>query len=530
MQATLRLLLFFTVALMLFAVALVVELFHWFDGYTDQRIALVMAMVVLAPLAMLALGRHTGRLLAAGWGLFTLAVVLSTRFSITHQSELVEAIYYPAYLLAVAGLVWLWPNPVSGLPGSPPGQKARWPWLALVVALLAGVAFLYALVAVLIYGFALWHDLSTVSIHLPWGAYNMRFWSHTATWTLPLLPLAVLIGPLRNSTLWRSAIAFTGAIWWWLLLFSTSRGSLLGLLVAMVFAGVFFGRHCWPWLRLMLVYLLLGVLTWLLLSWLLPMMMVETVITREFKTHSSGRMPLWGEAWQMSLQYFPLGMGPQSWLTHEPLTEAYTHSRVFGAPHNMYLMWAAEYGWLGVGGLALIGLSGLQRFWQSRKILLQQPHKSQQLQLLLAVASSLVAAMTHATFSGIFTAPASMLLGLFVMAAFWLVTAPAFSQEDAGCLNVESSATDTREIDKRTDNGVLAGAWGFWTLARGLGVILVFSVMLFWAQQVQIYYKSMKVDLESEERISGTNIPRFWAHGYFPRKPSLMPQSGSENP
>jgi O-antigen ligase len=65
-------------------------------------------------------------------------------------------------------------------------------------------------------------------------------------------------------------------------------------------------------------------------------------------------MPLWQEAWAMSWQNFPFGMGPQAWLTHDIITEAYRESRKFGHPHNMYLMWAAEYGWISIAGLVVL--------------------------------------------------------------------------------------------------------------------------------------------------------------------------------
>src|SRR5690606_10260322 len=109
--------------------------------------------------------------------------------------------------------------------------------------------------------------------------------------------------------------------------------------------------------------------------------MVDGVQIRSIKADSSGRIPLFIEAWQMSLQNFPFGMGPQSWLMHETLTDVYANSKQFGHPHNMYLMWAAEYGWILLVALGLVVAQCIRYFWRRRRQVIEAEFDEQLLLL-----------------------------------------------------------------------------------------------------------------------------------------------------
>lgn len=101
-------------------------------------------------------------------------------------------------------------------------------------------------------------------------------------------------------------IVATGAgLWWWIILLSTSRGTILGLLFGTLLVVLLFGRYSLPWLKLFLFYLVIGVLVWLLLSVLIPSLLAGQVELRSVSTDSAGRMPLFVEAWSMSLKELP---------------------------------------------------------------------------------------------------------------------------------------------------------------------------------------------------------------------------------
>lgn len=369
-----------------------------------------------------------------------------------------------------------------------------------LVLIIAATCLIYGLASVNVYLFALSDGVTKLIDFIPWGFVNIRYWSHVATWCLPLLPLAVLVGPLKNFRSWRIAVLLGAGMWWWILFLTTGRGSILGIVFGVTFAGLLLGRGALPWLKVFFLYLATGVVIWLILSILVPSFMADGVQVRTIKADSSGRWPLWVEAWRMSLKNFPFGMGPQSWLTHEPITEAYANGKKFGHPHNMYLMWAAEYGWLLIAALGVVVIQAIRNFWH-RRAQLFEAEDSDQLLLLAGFTASVSAALFHAGVSAVFMAPGSMLVGMFVLIAFWALIQPAPV--------VPGSSTQSSSISKpRMVIAVLVAT----------AIVLVWAL---WANQVWQYYKDMRADEPHyyDHESEGT-LPRFWFHGNFPREVS----------
>jgi O-antigen ligase len=372
------------------------------------------------------------------------------------------------------------------------------------LTLIAAIAcFFYAGMTITVYLFAVTDNFARLDHLIPWGFVSIRYWSHIATWLLPLFPLAVLAGPLKEHRLWQFGVGFTAAVWWWMVIMSSSRGSMVGLAFGFVFVWVFFGKAALPWAKLSLKFVGYGLIAWLVLSLLIPSLVFDEIQVRGIKGDSSGRMPLWQEAWAMSLQNFPFGMGPQSWLTHEILTSEYEASKKFGHPHNMYLMWAAEYGWVAIAGLLVLMGHALRRLW-FRRSEVQRGVYGYPLAL-VAFTASVVAAMVHAGVSAVFIAPGSMLVGLLVLSVFWALIQPAAFD---GPLSTEKKGSTGR-------SRIFASAL---VIAVGVGSGL-------WLKQVWEYHQAMVEDLPYYQRnVSLGHLPRFWFHGYFPRQPGLMPR------
>jgi O-antigen ligase len=263
-------------------------------------------------------------------------------------------------------------------------------------------------------------------------------------------------------------------------------------------AAVLIGRPALPWLKMFLRYLVYGVIAWFLLSVLIPSFLLDEVSLRALKADTSGRMPLFIEAWRMSLENFPLGMGPQSWLTHDILTEGYRQSPKFGHPHNMYLMWAAEYGWLSIGVLLLLVGQAVRLFWQRRDEVRAGENTDLALPL-AAFTASVSAALLHAGVSAVFMAPGSMLIGFLVLCVFWALITP------------ESRPVKPRRPKARALAAVFVG-------------LLVSAPCFYWLNEVAEYHEAMESDLEFYyENVPAGTLPRFWFHGNFPRHPSQMP-------
>ena len=345
-------------------------------------------------------------------------------------------------------------------------------------------AFFYGGMTLNYYSFALVDRSFDIEGLLPWGFINMRYWSHMATWLLPLFPLALITVSFRSVLSWRLLVYFAGSLWVWLIIMSTARGSFLGLLVGVSVAMLLFGKSARPWLRAYLTLWLVGLLMWFLLSILLPSLVFGELEIRSVRSGDSGRIPLWGEALSMSLDRFPWGMGPQSWITHDIITSAYHDSRRYGHPHNMYLMWAAEYGWVSILGLAILGWLGGRRLLLRRNAL-SNHHEDDEKSVLVALTVSVVAGIFHAGVSAVFMAPASMLVGLFILMAFWGALQP--NGRGAACP----------------------------VAVRPVQFICVLTLLTVCAisNDQAYYYEHVPLGL----------LPRFWHHGNFPRHPELMP-------
>jgi O-antigen ligase len=383
------------------------------------------------------------------------------------------------------------------LAGRLPRQwKQKESWLIILVGVAAVTAAFYGAATITVYLFAMSDSVASLSGYIPWGFVSIRYWSHIATWLLPLLPLAVLIGPLQKQRLWRFFIGIGAALWWWIVFLSSSRGSMLGVAFGVLLVAVLIGRPAAPWLKVFFKYLAYGIVAWFLLSVLIPSLLLDEVSMRSLKSDTSGRMPLFIEAWRMSLVDFPFGLGPQSWLTHEIITESYRQSPKFGHPHNMYLMWAAEYGWLLMIAILVLAGQAMRLFWRRRNELEKNDVKALPL---AAFTASVSAALLHAGVSAVFMAPGSMLIGFLVLSVFWAL--------------ISDSIVTPR--NKPTTKRVLVALVVM--LAGG-------ALCLAWLKEVRAYHSAMVVDEAFYyENVPMGTLPRFWFHGNFPRHESQMP-------
>lgn len=451
--------------------------------YNNYRIAL---LVVVQLSLLVALQTRLPIIWYGRWfAIVFIALIVTHLFAILYESpplsELSFYVYYALAIFLVARLS-LFENFSRNIDFS---------------ALLYGVASLYVFVALLIYASSLFDAVNVPRTYfLPWGFENIRYWSHVATWLMPIMTVALVI---YGDTLSKAAKRFmvvVCALWWWIILLSIARGTMLGLftgaLAILLFAPAVMKRD---YFKGFFTPFLLGVMLWLLLEFLIPWLVYGEVAHKSLNTTTSGRIPQWKEAFAMSLQNFPFGMGAQSWLTHEVITDTY---RVrFGHPHNMYLLWAAEYGWLFVASLFAGVMWILRRSFGRIRDFVSSDRK--RALILMALLHSFIAACTHAGVSAVFIGPASLLVGWFVMVAILRMTFPV----------------------KRDRRALTARPVPLW-LRGFLSAILVWSFVVYWdallnykiaSDRDQICYPYMGIPTG--------NGPRFWLHGDFPRPPSL---------
>ena len=460
-----------------------------FGAYADQRffqIGLLWAATALALTWRLS-DRKRQSILSVNWPAFFVssAFLLLTIPNASGDFSWVEPGMYGLYFAAFSIVGWrIYEQGITVL-------------TAVVFSYVVAIGcFFYAAMTMTVYLFAITDAFSDLTDVIPWGFVNMRYWSHMATWLLPILPLALMYGPMRKNTLWRVGVSFSAAIWWWMVFMTTSRGSMLSIALAGLFACLLYRRAAFSWLTRSFRFLAFGGLAWGILSFAIPSVGSEEITVRTLHAGSSGRIPLWFEAWHMSLNSFPFGMGPQAWIMHHGITEGFPANSRLGHPHNMYLMWAAEYGWLLLAAVFTVIVTTLKNLLTKASQVRRGAHEYPA--ILVAFTVSAMAGLVHAGFSAVFIVPASMLMGFLVLSVFWALSLGGACSEERVLAPISPLAKGNR-LNILLAVVVLAG-----------GVV--------WISEVWRYHQAMVADLNHyEEGPSAAYWPRFWFHGNFPR-------------
>lgn len=363
-----------------------------------------------------------------------------------------------------------------------------------VISVAAFLAFVYGFVSLMNYGLAISESNPEIDRTVAWGFTNIRYWSHLASWLIPLIAAAQCAGSDSNLPVVRVLFSVAGATWWWILFSTSARGSFLGLLLGSLVVVFVFRRQALAWLRALGLQFTGGAILWLALTVLLPWYLFGAADLREVDVDSSGRMPMWHEAWVMSLNNFPLGMGPQAWLTVSSFTEAYGHSKSYGHPHNMYLLWAAEYGWISILAFTIAAI-GISRLLLVRG--LEHRVECRDASLIAAFTASFIAACVHASVSAVFLAPASMLTGFLVLTLF--------------LAQLQAPLSDQSRASLPSFPAVIR-------LLAGAALIVLMVAVPAWMQETWRYYKDNMEDRLTYKGQGSIYSPRFWSHGDFPRQ------------
>ena len=259
---------------------------------------------------------------------------------------------------------------------------------------------------------------------------HIRFFSQFQSWTLPLIVLPLLlVNKPTGLRLWIPLLLAGG--WWFLLLTSGTRGTLLGLIVAAIVTAVAFGRRALPWFKWQGCALLIGLSVYILV-FLLPPLLASTdtsaiqqgTLGRSL-THSSGRFHLWKDAGSMIAQHPILGIGPMHYACG-------VTNDIAAHPHNAVLQIAAEWGVPAALITIYIFVSGFIAWIKQGRTRLAPGHggasATAQIMLYPALLASLTTASIHALFSGVINMPlsqVSMILVIGWMLAIYFGPAPA---------------------------------------------------------------------------------------------------------
>lgn len=166
------------------------------------------------------------------------------------------------------------------------------------------------------------------------GFFNIRCFNQYQLWSIGLITLPILAFNVKVSTKRWLMIALT--FWWVLLFYSASRGVLVAWFVGMIMTGLVYKKLAWPFLKLQMVNISTGLLTYYLLFKLLPSLQQQNVVTSTiWRDSTNDRTELWDICFKM-MEYHPfVGVGPLHYFWYNKIG---TH------PHNSVLQLSAEWG------------------------------------------------------------------------------------------------------------------------------------------------------------------------------------------
>ena len=174
-------------------------------------------------------------------------------------------------------------------------------------------------------------------LHWPFpftGFTNIRSFNQYQLWLLGFVLLPLLCFELKRTT--RILLHIALIFWWVLLFYSASRGVLIAWVIAMCLTTLVYRKLAWSFLRLQLMHLTLGYLSYQVLFKLIPSINESTLITQTvLRQTTNDRLILWDQA-ILLINNFPLfGVGPMHYAWF---------NKTNGHPHNGVLQLAAEWG------------------------------------------------------------------------------------------------------------------------------------------------------------------------------------------
>ncbi len=167
------------------------------------------------------------------------------------------------------------------------------------------------------------------------GFNNVRFFNQYQLWTLGLIALPLLSFDFKNirTRYW----LHLGMICWWVLLFHTaSRGVLLSWGLGILVTAAIYRKLAWPFLRLQLIHITAGFLSFQILFELIPFLRGSAVVTGTIvRDTTSDRIELWKQALQLIQDHPIFGIGPMHFAWYSPIS---------AHPHNSVLQIMTEWG------------------------------------------------------------------------------------------------------------------------------------------------------------------------------------------
>lgn len=244
---------------------------------------------------------------------------------------------------------------------------------------------------------------------------NIRFFNQFLTWTLPLLPLAIILSTPKNRTKVKLLTYTIMGFWWCMAIVSGSRGSMLGLAIGSFTVLLIFRRNAVQWAKYLFIGLIIGSMVYAVLTYLIPFIMGNNdalqVYYRSLTNNANMRVDIWVDALMQLKSSLLLGIGPMQLACDSANIREVSH------PHNSLVQIVVEWG-IPTALLFFVICTTVFFKWIRRASMLLAQGTTPQM-IPVALTASLVSAGVHSLFSGIIVMPTSQLL--LVLNVGWIV-------------------------------------------------------------------------------------------------------------
>ncbi len=233
------------------------------------------------------------------------------------------------------------------------------------------------------------------------GFNNVRLFNQYQLWTLGLILLPILSFDFKNahSRYW----LHLGLICWWVILFHTaSRGVLLAWGLGILITALIYRKLAWPFIRLHLIHITSGFLSYTILFKLIPFLRETSVVTGTIvRETTSDRIALWSQSINLIQNHPIFGIGPMHFAWYSPIS---------AHPHNSVLQIMMEWGMpaaLLIFAFAIYGLF----FWLKKiNIATLQSKTSHDRNLAIILFFTVVTNAAYSLLDGVIVMPISQIM------------------------------------------------------------------------------------------------------------------------
>lgn len=242
------------------------------------------------------------------------------------------------------------------------------------------------------------------------GFSNPRFFGQFCSLTLPLLAIPLL----EKETLGHfSRIAAPVFFLWWLqVILSGTRGTWLGMAVAITLMALL-GRTARRWATMQCLGIAGGLALYFIFLKGVPDLLgmdIQNSIGSRLTTSLSSRELLWQQAFHM--------MTEKPWLGFGPMHFADIPNPAGAHPHQAILQWASEWGIPST--LLVMTLAGYGLWRMTQRVRKQQADTDRQTILYICLGAAIVASLTQSMVDGVFVMPYTELW--FTLVSAWLIS------------------------------------------------------------------------------------------------------------